>query len=437
MSQKLILPIDKCAFSAGYKNAAYLKQQGYAHYGVDLYSEVGNTTVKAIGNGKVIAAGLDGATDSNRLGRCCVIVYQDVELHDGMVCGLACRMFHFDSLNVSAGQFVTKGDVIGQYGNTGSTLVNGQRMGKHLHIEFDTDTQYPAYAVGIKTSGNVIKKGTIDSTLDPSTVWYLGKGQTIRGIYDGWYKQEDIDLPLEEEPVEDDSTIPIAWDEDTYDTYWGNPVWKVSEKVDGEQIIKLFDKWWRKVPTDSSPNAGEFASESDKNIAKAYDPAEGVWYEDPNDPKGEASVSESKEEESTAIPIAWDEDSYESFWGEPVWSVENKGGSDGTILRLFDKWWRKVPTMDSPDAGRYATEKEKSAAKAYDPNLHAWYADPTDPKGKAGLTETGKTEPADEPDPEPAPENEIEALRRTITEYEIEKAETINTLRALIEKLEK
>lgn len=413
MSQRLILPIDKCAFSAGYKNAAYLNQQGYAHYGVDLYSTDGNTAVYSPGAGKVIAAGLDGVTEDDRLGKCCVVVYRGVELPDGRTVDLSCRMFHFDALAVRAGDVVEQGDTIGKYGNTGSTLVNGQRMGKHLHIEFDTDTDWPQYAVGIKSSGNIIKKGNIDSTVDPSSVWYLGAGQSIRGVYDGWYKQEDISLPLEEKGAEGNSAAsPIAWDEDTYEAYWGNPAWKVMETIDGEQITKLFDKWWRKVPTDSSPNAGEFASDGNKSQAKAYDPSESIWYEEPNDPNGKAGISESKAETESAIPIAWDEDSYESFWGEPVWSVENKGGSDGTILMLFDKWWRKVPTMDSPDAGRYATEKEKSAAKAYDPNLHAWYADPTDPNGKAGVSDTDEGL-------EQQISNELVSLRKAVTEYEL------------------
>lgn len=194
MSQKLILPIDQCAFSAGYKNAAYLSQQGYAHYGVDLYGKTGDQTVRACGDGEVIAAGLDGANTSSRLGNCIVIVYKGVELPSGKVQDLACRMFHFASLAVKKGQKVNRGDVIGVAGNTGGTLVNGQPMGVHLHIEFDTDTKYPTYAVGIASSGNIIQKGSIDSTVNPSTVWYLADGQSIQGIYSGWYAPADVNL---------------------------------------------------------------------------------------------------------------------------------------------------------------------------------------------------------------------------------------------------
>ncbi|WP_312640752.1 peptidoglycan DD-metalloendopeptidase family protein [Hydrogenoanaerobacterium sp.] len=195
MAQKLVLPIDKSVFSAGYKSPAYLKQQGYNHYGVDLFSDGDGLTVYACGNGTVIAAGMDGNALNQRLGNCIVIVYQDVELHSGKVVDLACRMFHFSSIGVKAGDKVTKDTVIGMYGNTGGTLVNGKPMGYHLHIEFDTDAKYPQYAVGISSSGRVILKGTVDSTINPSDVWYLDKNQSIWGKDVGWYTNNDIELP--------------------------------------------------------------------------------------------------------------------------------------------------------------------------------------------------------------------------------------------------
>lgn len=194
MAQKLVLPINKCVFSAGYKNAAYRKQQGYDHYGVDLFSENG-LTVYACGDGTVIAAGMDGGELNQRLGNCVVIVYRDVQLPSGKLCDLACRMFHFSKLSVKAGDLVTRDTIIGQYGNTGSTTVQGKPMGYHLHIEFDSDTKFPQYAVGISGNGNIIKRGTLDSTINPSTVWHLGKNQSIWGKYEGWFTAGDVSLP--------------------------------------------------------------------------------------------------------------------------------------------------------------------------------------------------------------------------------------------------
>lgn len=227
-SQVLILPINNCAFSAGYKNQAYLNQQGYNHYGVDLYSNVGNQTVYACGDGEVVACGWDGVGNNERLGNVIAIIYKNVKLlHDastatgktyksGDIIDLTCRMFHFDSINVKVGDRVTKDTVIGMYGNTGSTLVNGKRMGKHLHIEFDIDTQWPTLTYGVSKGGAVFNRtqdiinagGLADSTINPSYLWSLDYNQSIKGIYSGWYTKDDINLPKyadvvdkEEKPV--------------------------------------------------------------------------------------------------------------------------------------------------------------------------------------------------------------------------------------------
>ena len=170
MSQKLILPLNQCSVNAGYKMAAYTKGWGFTHYGVDLGNPDRQRTIYSPGDGTVIACGMDGATAAQRMGNAIVLVFPDVERNDGNTTSLACRMFHLDSIAVKAGQTVKRGDVLGVYGNTGANT-----SGPHLHVEFDTDVQYPQYAVGIKASGNIIKKGTKDTTADPSKVWYVGR----------------------------------------------------------------------------------------------------------------------------------------------------------------------------------------------------------------------------------------------------------------------
>lgn len=192
--QRLILPINRAKVSAGYKVAAYKKHFGFAHYGLDMGSAEGNTTVYACGNGTVIATGMDGKHDKDRLGNCIVIVYKDVLLPNGVQCDLSSRMYHFAKIQCKAGDIVTKDTLIGQYGNTGA---NG--TGAHLHIEFDTDVQWPCHAVGIAASGNVIKKGSVDSSVNPSTVWFCDKNQSVTtnqsNLTDGWCSQGDISIP--------------------------------------------------------------------------------------------------------------------------------------------------------------------------------------------------------------------------------------------------
>ena len=178
MSQKLILPVDKMQMTAAYKNAKYREYWGFGHYGVDCIHTQKLRNVHALGDGEVIACGMDGSVptgSSSRLGNCIVIVYKDVICNDSTVRDLACRMFHFDSIAVKKGDKVKAGQTIGVYGNTGAST-----SGPHLHIEFDTDIEYPCHAVGIKASGNVIKQGTTDST-------------------GGWTGADDVDIPKADE----------------------------------------------------------------------------------------------------------------------------------------------------------------------------------------------------------------------------------------------
>lgn len=202
MAQKLILPFGSSQLNAGYKMPKYKQQWGFAHYGIDLIEVNKQRTVYASGNGRVIAAGMDGATSNQRLGNCVVVVYTDVQLPDGRRMDVTCRMFHFDSIACKAGDSLRAGVTIGQYGSTGA-----HSSGPHLHMEFDTDTQYPQYAFGLAQSGNIIKKGGIDSTLDPCKVLWLGEEQSLTApeawITEGWVRRESLQLPRATAPTSD------------------------------------------------------------------------------------------------------------------------------------------------------------------------------------------------------------------------------------------
>lgn len=123
--QQLIQPINKCRLTASYKNPSYSKKYGFVHYGADMISIQGNTTVYASGNGVVTNVGTDSV-----VGKIVVIKYPAAYNHlSQSYHDIIARYYHLDNIKISAGNTVTKDTVIGNYGNTGMLV-----MGKHLHI---------------------------------------------------------------------------------------------------------------------------------------------------------------------------------------------------------------------------------------------------------------------------------------------------------------
>lgn len=162
MAQRLILPINNCRITSGYKNSNYKRQFGYTHYGVDMTDKNRrNLTVWASGVGEVKLTGW-----SNSGGNVVIVVYKDCLLTDGTVKDLTIRYYHLDSISVKAGQKVTKDSKLGNYGNTGASA------GDHLHLEIDEDTKYYQYTPQISRDNGVLKKGT-DSTINPTKCLYV------------------------------------------------------------------------------------------------------------------------------------------------------------------------------------------------------------------------------------------------------------------------
>ena len=199
MSQRLILPLTKTFVTASYKIPEYRKYFGWDHYGYDLTGT--SREILACGNGTVVAAGQDGSTKTgqySRLGNVIVIVYKDVLCNDGNVRNLTCRMYHLDSIIVKVGENVKQGDIIGIYGNTGANTT-----GAHLHIEFDSDINYPTLAYGVSIGGNVINRkedyskagGLVDSTVDPDKIWFVGQNQSIQAASVSWSDIDDVTVP--------------------------------------------------------------------------------------------------------------------------------------------------------------------------------------------------------------------------------------------------
>lgn len=195
--QRLILPINKCKLTASWKTSAYYNAYGFIHYGVDLVamdgSATGIRTIYASGDGEVVATGCD-----NVVGNVISVKYYDA-LHrpSGRSWDVVFRYYHLNSINVKPGQKVSKDTVLGEYGNTGSLT-----MGKHLHIEADTDTTYPLYSPTVKNS-NLIKgtaAGANSKTMYTPVEWLHRKTsgpdyQTWTTANDAYIQADDKSIP--------------------------------------------------------------------------------------------------------------------------------------------------------------------------------------------------------------------------------------------------
>lgn len=184
--QKLILPVNNAKVTAGFKNDQYRKKYGYIHYGHDIIStKQDNLTIYACGKGTVKAAGKDKV-----LGNVVVIQYNQVYNENTKKAqNVIVRCYHMQSVNVKAGQAVTKDTKIGVMGNLGKLC-----DGVHLHLEIDSDIYYPCYSPTLGTSSNIIKKGT-DTVINPAYILHVKTtkpdSQTIDYAADNYVSESD------------------------------------------------------------------------------------------------------------------------------------------------------------------------------------------------------------------------------------------------------
>lgn len=192
MAQRLRMPIDDFKPTAGYKNQTYKKKFGIHHFGLDGISAKGNIKLYALGNGTVVAAGLDGTNGAQSgCGYVLVIVYNDcINNKTYEVADQTVTYFHLaEQPAVKAGQKVTKKTFLGNYGATGGFVT-----GAHLHVQFDSDTKYPLHCTGIGKKGHaVLKNGNVDSTENPCNWLWLDKGQKITVQNSDWYDKKQIE----------------------------------------------------------------------------------------------------------------------------------------------------------------------------------------------------------------------------------------------------
>lgn len=184
--QYLILPVDNCGVMSGFKNTNYKTYWGVSHWGIDYYDS--SLVLKAMGEGKVLMNGYD-----NVFGNIIIIQYNDVYNHETKKSSdVICRMYHLANPSpISVGETVKQGQSIGVMGSTGK-----YSSGVHVHVEFDSDTQYYNYGGPLIADSNLIKKGYDDSLINPSYLLYKGANQKIYNKgYTGWVHDYEINLP--------------------------------------------------------------------------------------------------------------------------------------------------------------------------------------------------------------------------------------------------
>lgn len=176
-AQYLALPINNCTITAMYKedsSPAYKHEYKVDHYGLDMYGwpnpfyASGNGTVVGVGGEKLKGVGYWAAIRYDN-------VYSWNMENDNLrvLPSIIVRYYHLlEKPSLTEGQKVTLETRIGTYDKTGQWY---NTMGKHLHVEVDTDIKNPLYtptlrgSVGGLYAGN---QGEGDTTIDPCTVFF-------------------------------------------------------------------------------------------------------------------------------------------------------------------------------------------------------------------------------------------------------------------------
>ena len=245
MAQRLIMPLVRQMMLVGYKNAEYKKHWGYPHYGIDLSSIQGGAgtdpVIYASGDGDVVAVGRD-----NTLGWGIAVRHLDCISRDGEQRDLILRYMHLTSAAVKVGDTVKAGDVLGVEGKEGTADY-------HLHLEMDTDTDWPAYSPQV-SAGHVFWKKGIDTTVNPSLWLWVGKGQSLAPpTYNpAWLNAEDFNIPeLADEAAEKEETA----------MYMYAPVWvKYVDETPylyDRNLMQVPSTWVPSVSGDAKPRLSE------------------------------------------------------------------------------------------------------------------------------------------------------------------------------------
>lgn len=183
MMTKLILPINDTLLTASMKTETYRKRFSCVHYGVDLISRQWDRRVYASGKGTVVACGFDRVA-----GNVIAVRYPHAQNRKtGKLADILFRYFHLERISVEPGQSVTKDTVLGWYGETGALTV-----GRHLHLEADTDTEHPLYTPTVLRSDFLRGRaeGAHDRTVVNPVDWLYCK--TSKPDFQRWATAADL-----------------------------------------------------------------------------------------------------------------------------------------------------------------------------------------------------------------------------------------------------
>ena len=208
--QKLLLPFKRQQIICGYKVAIYELPpsqggHGYKHYGIDISSRQGYSTVQEARNDHVIYSSGDGTvvvcqreTGATQLGWAIAILYKDCVSHSGERRDLLVRYMHSDVCYVKKGDKVSVGTPICLEGTEGTRGENGE-ANWHCHFEIDSDTGARYYTWSPQVSkGHTVWVHGSDTTLNPSN-WLWQSDDRVQDPYNftnkAWINEVDKKLP--------------------------------------------------------------------------------------------------------------------------------------------------------------------------------------------------------------------------------------------------
>lgn len=189
--QKLRMPINGVNVLSASRttdyDSSYYSEYNALHYGGDIACALG-TELKGLGTGTVEEIG-----ENVKEGKFVCVRYNScIPVDGGDARDIIIRYFHMNTVDVAKNDGVTTSVILGTSGCSGDWAFNA----KHVHIEVDTDVNYPNYTPSIPSghAGGNLYAGT-DTCLNPFDWFYSYDGQSksrYSGSDDTWVFPNDM-----------------------------------------------------------------------------------------------------------------------------------------------------------------------------------------------------------------------------------------------------